>query len=179
MFGDKLVLVYSAVAWVKKKHVIISNYSAWTRHGGGKIKGKVERKLSTLVLYSQQLIFVLLSKLRHHIVPSVCARVYHKYRRNIFILNFPTYPKKFYKNLLINFLNTWWDEFSSIQTLSMWCIWMLSHWSGSCVGVGIDLYSEDIRITYYYYYYYHHHHHHHNLLYAGYLYLYSWDKLCP
>ena len=26
-----------------------------------------------------------------------------------------------------------------------------------------------------YYYYYHHHH----LLYAGYLYLYSWDKLCP
>ena len=26
------------------------------------------------------------------------------------------------------------------------------------------------------YYYYHHHHH---LLYAGYLHLYSWDKLCP
>ena len=33
-------------------------------------------------------------------------------------------------------------------------------------------------LTYYYYYYYHHHHHHH-LLYAGYLYLYSSDKLCP
>ena len=33
----------------------------------------------------------------------------------------------------------------------------------------------------YYYYYYHHHHHyyHHHLLYAGYLYLYSWYKLCP
>jgi len=31
-------------------------------------------------------------------------------------------------------------------------------------------------IGYYYYYYYHHHHH---LLYAGYLHLYSWDKLCP
>ena len=31
-------------------------------------------------------------------------------------------------------------------------------------------------ITYYYYYYYYHHHH---LLYAGYLYLYSWHKLCP
>ena len=31
----------------------------------------------------------------------------------------------------------------------------------------------------YYYYYCHHHHHHHHLLYAGYLYLYSWDKLCP
>jgi len=30
---------------------------------------------------------------------------------------------------------------------------------------------------YYYYRYYHHHHHH--LLYAGYLYLYSSDKLCP
>ena len=29
--------------------------------------------------------------------------------------------------------------------------------------------------NYYYYYYYHHHHH---LLYAGYLYLYSCDKLC-
>ena len=28
-------------------------------------------------------------------------------------------------------------------------------------------------------YYYYHHHHHHHLLYAGYLYLYSWDKLCP
>jgi len=27
----------------------------------------------------------------------------------------------------------------------------------------------------YYYYYYHHHH----LLYAGYLYVYSWEKLCP
>ena len=32
---------------------------------------------------------------------------------------------------------------------------------------------------YYYYYYHHHHHHHHRLLYAGYLYLHSWDKLCP
>jgi hypothetical protein len=32
----------------------------------------------------------------------------------------------------------------------------------------------------YYYYYYHHHHHHHNyLLYAGYLYIYSWNKQCP
>ena len=28
-------------------------------------------------------------------------------------------------------------------------------------------------------YYYGYHHHHHQLLYAGYLYLYSWDKLCP
>ena len=28
--------------------------------------------------------------------------------------------------------------------------------------------------SHYYYYY-----HHHNLLYAGYLYSYSWDKLCP
>ena len=34
--------------------------------------------------------------------------------------------------------------------------------------------------AYYYYYYHHHHHyHHHHLLYAGYVYLYSWDKLCP
>jgi len=35
---------------------------------------------------------------------------------------------------------------------------------------------------YYYYYYYHHHHHRRRrrrLLYAGYLYLYSSDKLCP
>jgi len=32
---------------------------------------------------------------------------------------------------------------------------------------------------YYYYYYYYHHHHHHHLLYAGYFYLYSWEKLCP
>ena len=32
-----------------------------------------------------------------------------------------------------------------------------------------------LQIIYYYYYY----HHHHHLLYAGYLYLYSWDKLCP
>ena len=31
-------------------------------------------------------------------------------------------------------------------------------------------------LPFYYYYYYHHHHH---LLYAGYLHLYSWDKLCP
>ena len=31
----------------------------------------------------------------------------------------------------------------------------------------------------YYYHYHHHHHHHHHLLYAGYLYSYSWDKLCP
>ena len=29
------------------------------------------------------------------------------------------------------------------------------------------------RTYYYYYYHYHYHHHHHNLLYAGYLYLYS------
>ena len=28
-------------------------------------------------------------------------------------------------------------------------------------------------------YYHHHHHHHHHLLYAGYFYLYSRDKLCP
>ena len=34
-------------------------------------------------------------------------------------------------------------------------------------------------LDYYYYYYYYHHHHHHHLLYAGYLYWYSWDKLCP
>ena len=71
MFGDKLVLVYSAVVWVREKYVIISNYSAWTRQGGDKVKGKIERKLNTFVLFSQQLIFVLLSKLRHHIVPSV------------------------------------------------------------------------------------------------------------
>ena len=32
---------------------------------------------------------------------------------------------------------------------------------------------------YYYYHHYHIHHHHHHLLYARYLYLYSWDKLCP
>ena len=32
---------------------------------------------------------------------------------------------------------------------------------------------------YYYYYYHHHHYHHRHLLYAGYLYLCSWDKLCP
>jgi len=39
---------------------------------------------------------------------------------------------------------------------------------------------------YYYYYYYHHHHHHHHYhhnhhhrLYAGYLYLHSWEKLFP
>jgi len=31
-------------------------------------------------------------------------------------------------------------------------------------------------IIYYYYYYYYHHHH---LNYAGYLYSYSSDKLCP
>ena len=31
----------------------------------------------------------------------------------------------------------------------------------------------------YYYYHHHHHHHHHHLLYAGYLYLYSWEKICP
>ena len=32
---------------------------------------------------------------------------------------------------------------------------------------------------YYYYYYYYRRHHHHHLLHAGYLYLYSWDKLRP
>ena len=40
----------------------------------------------------------------------------------------------------------------------------------------------DLFLPYYYYYYYHHHnhhHHHHYLLYAGYLYMYSWDKPCP
>jgi len=31
-------------------------------------------------------------------------------------------------------------------------------------------------VSFYIYYYCYHHHH---LLYAGYLYLYSWDKLCP
>ena len=30
-----------------------------------------------------------------------------------------------------------------------------------------------------YYYYYYHYYHHHHLIYAGYLYLYSWDKLGP
>ena len=34
-------------------------------------------------------------------------------------------------------------------------------------------------VYYYYYYYYRYRHHHHHLLYAGYLYLYSGDKLCP
>ena len=39
-------------------------------------------------------------------------------------------------------------------------------------------------LLYYYYYYHHHHHHNHHhqhlhLLYARYLYLHSWDKLCP
>ena len=34
---------------------------------------------------------------------------------------------------------------------------------------------KEMNKIYYYYYYYHHHH----LLYAGYLYLYSRDKLCP
>ena len=33
--------------------------------------------------------------------------------------------------------------------------------------------------SYYYYYYYYQQQHQHHLLYAGYLYLYSWDKLCP
>ena len=37
--------------------------------------------------------------------------------------------------------------------------------------------SHDLVSSCTHYYYYHHHHHH--LLYAGYLYLYSWDKLCP
>jgi hypothetical protein len=76
MFGNKLVLVYSAIAWVREKH-IISKSSAWTRQGGSKVKGRVERKLSTFVLFSQQLIFML-SKLRNYIVPSVGASVYHK-----------------------------------------------------------------------------------------------------
>jgi hypothetical protein len=30
---------------------------------------------------------------------------------------------------------------------------------------------------YYYYYYHHHHHYHHYLVYAGYLYIYSWDNI--
>jgi hypothetical protein len=74
IFGNKLVLVYSAVVWVREKHVIISNYSAWTRQRGGKIKGRFERKLS----FTAVNIYVLLSKLRHHVVPSVGATVYYK-----------------------------------------------------------------------------------------------------
>ena len=31
----------------------------------------------------------------------------------------------------------------------------------------------------YYYYYYYYYYHHHDLLYVGYLYLYSLDNLCP
>jgi hypothetical protein len=104
----KLILNYSAVAWGREKHVIIGNSSAWTRRGESKVKGRVERKLSTFVLisqlltfmlFSQQLKFMLLSKLIHHIVPSVGGSVYHKYRGNIFIVNFPTYPTKFYKKI--------------------------------------------------------------------------------
>jgi len=30
-----------------------------------------------------------------------------------------------------------------------------------------------------YYYHHHHHYHHHYHFYAGYLYIYSWDKPCP
>jgi hypothetical protein len=41
---------------------------------------------------------MLLSKLRHHVITSVGASVYHKYRGNISILNFPAYPTKLYKN---------------------------------------------------------------------------------
>jgi hypothetical protein len=63
MFGDKLVLVCSDVAWVREKHVIISNSSEWTFQGGRKDKRRVERKLSTFVLFSQQLIFMFLYKL--------------------------------------------------------------------------------------------------------------------
>jgi len=40
-----------------------------------------------------------------------------------------------------------------------------------------------LHVVRHYYYYHHnlyqHHHHHHHVLYAGYIYLYSWDKLCP
>jgi len=39
----------------------------------------------------------------------------------------------------------------------------------------VTCFQDNSAFAYYYYYYYHHHH----LLYAGYLYLYSWDKLCP
>ena len=52
IFGNKLVLVYCAVVWVREKRVIISNSSAWTRQGGGKIKGRFERKLTLRRLMS-------------------------------------------------------------------------------------------------------------------------------
>jgi len=43
-------------------------------------------------------------------------------------------------------------------------------------------YTSNLTYTGYWYYYYYHHHHRrrrHHLLYAGYLYLYSREKLCP
>ena len=46
-----------------------------------------------------------------------------------------------------------------------------------CENISEARISITITILIRYYYYYHHHHHH--LLYAGYLYSYSWDKLCP
>ena len=49
---------------------------------------------------------------------------------------------------------------------------------GICWDISREFIGWNLKTVNYYYYYYYYHHHHH-LLYARYLYLYSWHKLCP
>ena len=55
----------------------------------------------------------------------------------------------------------------------------ISTFRSMCAVPNMAAFCSSLNYYYYYYYYYYHHHHHHHFLYAGYLYLYSWDKLCP
>ena len=65
-------------------------------------------------------------------------------------------------------------EFLQRFRTAKWVLFWLC-WAGAVQGR-----KESFRYYYYYYLYYHHHHHHyHHLRHAGYLYLYSWDRLCP
>jgi len=65
----------------------------------------------------------------------------------------------------------------NITNLIAQCVNDFVKWlfSEQCKNVGIKNISF---CCYYYYYYYYYYYFHHYLLYAGYLYIYSWDKPC-
>jgi len=88
-------------------------------------------------------------------------------------------------------LNVWWSSSNWILipllfiTYSIILIFTYITNAATCFGASApssgsyDIVLAKVINYYYYYHHHHHHHHHHHPLYARYLYLYSWDKLCP
>ena len=86
-----------------------------------------------------------------------------------FIVNLPNVYLAWFPNFSLKLLLPFrWLQLSPLSSYISGSTFVVPPYMNSC-----------ILLYYYYYYYYYYHHHHHHLLYAGYLYLYSRDKLCP